>query len=125
MCRTTSWYHKGLVFAIFQGMERRFTRTIEDFTCGTCGFEVKGNGYTNHCPRCLWSRHVDKNPGDRAEECGGMMEPIRAEKEGERLVLTHRCARCGFERRNTLQREDDFDVFLKVMRSPRPGTGQV
>ena len=51
----------------------RFTRVVEDFTCGQCGAAVTGDGYTNHCPLCLWSRHVDINPGDRAAECGGLM----------------------------------------------------
>ena len=56
--------------------EKRFTRTIENFTCGICGTEVKGSGYTDHCPKCLWSEHVDIFPGDRKAECGGLMEPI-------------------------------------------------
>ena len=43
-----------------------FTRKVEDFTCEHCGREVHGNGYTNHCPHCLHSKHVDVNPGDRA-----------------------------------------------------------
>lgn len=40
---------------------KNFTRVIEDFICENCGTEVKGNGYTNHCPKCLWSKHVDKD----------------------------------------------------------------
>ena len=61
---------------------KKFQRTIEDFTCEQCNFAVKGNGYTNHCPKCLWSKHVDVNPGDRAATCGGLMEPIGAEVGG-------------------------------------------
>ena len=39
------------------------------------GKKVEPLGYTsrNHCPFCLWSLHVDENPGDRACECGGEM----------------------------------------------------
>ena len=55
---------------------KMFQKNVEDFVCGNCGGEVVGNGYTNHCPKCLWSKHVDINPGDRAEKCGGMMKPI-------------------------------------------------
>src|SRR3989338_8156335 len=47
---------------------RRFQRTKEDFTCERCGFFVRGSGYTNHCPQCLWSKHVDVNPGNRQAE---------------------------------------------------------
>ncbi|MFA6992594.1 MAG: RNHCP domain-containing protein, partial [Candidatus Gracilibacteria bacterium] len=42
-------------------MPKRFSRTIEDFVCEKCGAKVKGDGYTNHCPKCLWSKHVDIN----------------------------------------------------------------
>jgi len=55
---------------------KKFKRTKENFTCENCGFLVEGDGYTNHCPRCLWSKHVDINPGDRCSNCFGMMEPI-------------------------------------------------
>jgi hypothetical protein len=93
---------------------RKFTRTIEDFVCEHCGREVSGNGYTNHCPQCLWSKHVDKHPGDRLEACGGMMEPIRGEKEKGDYMITHKCVRCGFTRRNTLEKADSFDAFIAV-----------
>ncbi|HVU06521.1 MAG TPA: RNHCP domain-containing protein [Candidatus Paceibacterota bacterium] len=93
---------------------KRFTRTIEDFTCEHCGAAVIGNGYTNHCPKCLWSKHVDRNPGDRLAACGGMMESVLAEKERSDYVITHRCAVCGFERRNKLQKGDDFDAFVAI-----------
>ncbi|HEY0907765.1 MAG TPA: RNHCP domain-containing protein [Candidatus Paceibacterota bacterium] len=96
---------------------KKFTRTIEDFTCGNCGLEVKGNGYTNHCPKCLWSKHVDKNPGDRLEECGGLMKPIAIAKEGKDFVITHRCLRCGFERRKKVEEGDDFDAVIKISSS--------
>ncbi|MBU3901416.1 RNHCP domain-containing protein, partial [Patescibacteria group bacterium] len=44
---------------------KKFQRKIEDFVCGHCGPKIKGTGYTDHCPKCLWSQHVDVNPGDR------------------------------------------------------------
>lgn len=51
--------------------EKKFQRQIEDFVCEKCGKEVKGDGYTDHCPRCLRSKHVDVNPGDRRSKCNG------------------------------------------------------
>jgi predicted RNA-binding Zn-ribbon protein involved in translation (DUF1610 family) len=96
-------------------MSRKFTRRVEDFVCTHCGAEVKGTGYTNHCPRCLWSRHVDVNPGDRAAECGGMMEPVRVERESDTYVLTHRCTKCGFARRNKVGSADNFDAVLAIV----------
>ncbi|MEN9621589.1 MAG: hypothetical protein RLZZ67_23 [Candidatus Parcubacteria bacterium] len=97
---------------------KKFTRTIEDFVCGNCGKEVKGNGYTNHCPECLWSRHVDKNPGDRAEECGGLMKPVEVVKEGKGYVILHKCARCAFERKNKVAEADNFETVIKISIKP-------
>ena len=93
---------------------KKFQRTIENFTCENCGQAVKGNGYTNHCPKCLWSKHVDKNPGDRASECGGLMKPIAMQKNGQDIFLTHKCQKCGFEKRNKMATNDNFDTLLNV-----------
>lgn len=101
--------------------QKHFTRTVEDFTCEKCGTHVTGDGYTNHCPRCLWSKHVDVNPGDRAETCGGLMEPVRVEGTADEYVLLHRCTQCGFERRNKVANGDDFDALLALAR--RTGGG--
>ena len=62
---------------------RKFQRKKEDFICENCNKKVKGDGYTNHCPACLWSKHVDINPGDRLAECKGMMKPIGLDKKGD------------------------------------------
>lgn len=95
-------------------MARRFERTKEDFICGHCGRAVRGNGYTNHCPACLWSRHVDVNPGDRAATCGGLMEPVGTKLEKGEWIIFHRCVTCGFERKNKTVPDDDFDAILKT-----------
>lgn len=95
-------------------MIKRFQRKIEDFACENCREEVKGDGYTNHCPHCLWSKHVDINPGDRASLCGGLMEPVSKEIEKDEYVITHRCEKCGHEKRNKSAQEDDFDKILNI-----------
>lgn len=93
---------------------KKFQRKIENFVCENCGTVVEGDGYTNHCPKCLWSKHVDVNPGDREEGCEGMMEPVRiSTKKGENTV-GHRCIRCGFERVNKVRKEDNFDTIIKI-----------
>jgi hypothetical protein len=93
-----------------------FTRTKEDFICAHCGASVKGSGYTNHCPICLWSRHVDIEPGDRASACGGLMEPLALEGASPSYVIVHRCTRCGFERRNKVAGEDSEEALLALVR---------
>jgi hypothetical protein len=111
----------GGICAIMAHMARRFERTKEDFVCGNCGQIVRGNGYTNHCPRCLWSRHVDVNPGDRAAECGGLMIPMRAEQKNGAWTILHHCTKCGFERRNKISPEDDFDVVIHLSAGDHAG----
>ena len=97
-------------------MGRGFKRTIEDFECENCGLAVVGNGFTNHCPACLWSKHVDDSPGDRAvlDECGCLMEPISIETVGGRYVIVHRCINCKVKRKNRTSPEDDMEEILKV-----------
>jgi len=94
--------------------EKLFQKRIEDFTCGHCGEHVVGNGYTNHCPKCLWSRHVDINPGDRQEDCGGLMEPIDMESKNGEFVIIHQCESCGFVRKNKVCKEDNFDEVIRI-----------
>ena len=81
-----------------------------------CGESVVGNGYTNHCPECLWSRHIDIFPGDRAAEadCGAMMEPIRVEKSGREYTIIHKCQKCGLERKNKAVKNDNFQILLQI-----------
>lgn len=95
---------------------KTFQRTKEDFICEHCGTEVKGDGYTNHCPHCLYSKHVDINPGDREEDCGGLMEPVDLELKDGKYIIVHRCQRCGFVRRNKVDEGDDFNAVIDLSR---------
>lgn len=93
-------------------MSEKFQRKIEDFECENCGALIVGNGFTNHCPVCLYSKHVDIFPGDRAEECQGLMEPIGVELEKGKYVITQKCLKCGKLWRNEARSEDDIGQFL-------------
>lgn len=93
---------------------KKFQRTVEDFNCGHCGFEIFGDGYTNHCPRCLWSRHVDKNPGDRAASCGGMMEPMSAEEKNGEYIIMNRCIKCGLKKNNKSSPDDNIERIIDL-----------
>ena len=97
---------------------RKFQRTKEDFTCERCGFFVRGSGYTNHCPQCLWSKHVDVNPGDRQATCQGLMEPVGVELKGGEYTILNRCVSCGFAKRNKMAKDDNFDVILQLSSRP-------
>jgi len=95
-------------------MTRAFQRTVEDFTCTNCGALVRGDGYTNHCPQCLFSKHVDVNPGDRLGDCGGLMQPIEVATRKGSLYLVHRCLACGATRRNRTAPEDSMEALLNL-----------
>jgi rubrerythrin len=92
---------------------KKFQKKIENFICENCGNEVIGNGYTNHCPKCLYSKHVDINPGDRKCKCEGLMEPIHLEQKNGNFIIVHRCIKCGFIKKNKAQDDDDILTFMK------------
>ena len=83
------------------------------FTCGHCGRFVgplpSGGRNRNHCPFCLYSRHVDaERSGDRASPCKGLMEPVGVfERPNGEEVIVHRCVKCGYERFNRVGADDD------------------
>ncbi len=95
---------------------KKFERTIEDFACEYCGVLNEGDGYTNHCKACLWSKHVDINPGDRSETCKGLMKPISVEQKAGEYVITHQCSRCNFTRKKIMDKQDDFEALLKIIK---------
>ncbi len=79
----------------------------------------------NHCPYCLWSKHVDlAEAGDRLSACRAQMAPIgltlkksrskyRAAQGGE-LMLIHECQGCGKISINRLAADDDSQMILSV-----------
>jgi len=93
---------------------KKFKRTKENFVCENCQKEIVGNGYTNHCPHCLWSKHVDINPGDRLSPCQSLMKPIKIElKQGKYLIL-HHCIKCGYEKINKSAADDNFETIISL-----------
>jgi rubrerythrin len=95
-------------------MRKLFERRKEDFVCEKCGFFTKGDGFTDHCPRCLFSKHVDINPGDRMSSCNGIMEPIGVEKKGENYFIYYRCLACNYKHRVKKAKEDSFEEVIKI-----------
>ena len=103
---------------------RKFRHVRNDgFVCGRCGMKVRplANGSSrNHCPGCLWSRHLDVVPGDRAANCSGLMEPVSVQHEARRgWMIVHRCTSCGAIRRNKAAtgdpiQPDSFATLLSV-----------
>lgn len=102
---------------------QRASRREDGFRCVHCGSPVHaaawGTSNRNHCPRCLWSRHVDGVIGDRRSACAQAMEPIAvaARPDGE-WAIVHRCTGCGQLRVNRIAGDDDEVVLLALALRP-------
>ncbi len=99
----------------------------DSFTCRVCGRLVTpnnaGSEHRNHCPNCLSSVHLDNEPGDRAADCGGVMESVGVwvRKSGEWAII-HRCKICGVFSSNRIAADDNpmklMSIALKPLCSP-------
>lgn len=98
-----------------------FSKNDEGFVCKNCGEEVPKLGKTSrdHCPKCLCSLHVDINPGDRANECKGLMKPISVEWNAKKdtYTIVYKCTKCGETHRNKMAEDDDFEKILEIARN--------
>lgn len=83
------------------------------FHCVHCGSEVPTEAsqtkHRNHCPSCLWSRHVDASIGDRSSTCLASMEPLglTIKRDGGELMIVHRCVGCGKIGKNRTAGDDN------------------
>jgi hypothetical protein len=105
-----------LTCVIYQSkVPKKFIKNKENFICEKCGFSVVGDGYTNHCSECLYSKHVDVNPGDRASVCQGLMKPLRIEGSTGDYKILHKCLTCGFQKVNKLADADNMDTVVAII----------
>ena len=94
-----------------------FTKIDEEFICENCGKKVEKLGYScrNHCNYCLHSKHVDVNPGDRQEECRGILEPIGVEINSKKgYIIIFKCKKCGAIRKNKAAEDDNKELIIKL-----------
>ncbi len=104
-------------------MSRRNRVDRADFACIHCRQPVPGRAtgtrHRNHCPYCLWSRHVDNEPGDRGCGCRSPMAPIGIDvhKDGEWSVI-HRCTGCDVLRTNRIAGDDQELALLQLALRP-------
>jgi len=108
-------------------------QTFGDFRCLHCRNYVSANpilsgvNNRNHCPYCLWSRHLDLfEGGDRLSACKDHMEPVGlafkqtrkkyvSHNPGE-MMLVHRCIECAKISINRIAADDDPEVLFEVFR---------
>lgn len=95
---------------------KTFNMIDESFVCEKCGKKVKKLGYTarDHCPYCLYSKHVDINPGDRNNSCKGMLEPVGIEKFKDSFKIIYLCEKCHKTHKNIMARDDDMNKIIEL-----------
>lgn len=114
-----------LLFLIIKGevlLNKKFRMIDEPFVCKECGQSVSKLNYTarNHCPRCLYSLHVDNNPGDRACACKGLLEPIGVQVKSRKYVIVYKCVKCGMVKKNVAANDDNIQLIIELTANPLP-----
>jgi len=95
---------------------KKFKMIDEEFICENCNKEVNKLNYTarDHCPHCLYSKHVDINPGDRLNNCHGLLVPIGIEKYKNTYKIIYKCNKCQMLHKNIMASDDNFDLIIKL-----------
>ncbi len=95
---------------------KRFNMRDEDFICINCCKEVNKLNTTarDHCNNCLYSVHVDINPGDRKNPCKGLLEPIGIEKYRDTYKIIYKCQLCGMIHKNIMASDDNMDKIIEL-----------
>ncbi|OGO26024.1 MAG: hypothetical protein A2136_02365, partial [Chloroflexi bacterium RBG_16_54_11] len=105
---------------------------VHGFRCRYCQAfvhtipELSGVQNRNHCPYCLWSRHLDLwAAGDRLSACKAGMQPIgltvkpgrnkyASHLAGE-LMLVHLCLECNHVSINRIAADDAPDALMRLL----------
>ena len=95
---------------------KRFNMIDENFICENCGRKVEKLGYTarDHCNYCLYSKHVDIMPGDRKNNCKGLLKPIGIEKFKDTYKIIFQCEKCKMTHKNIMASDDDMSLIIEL-----------
>ena len=95
---------------------KKFNELDEEFICDNCHKKVNKLEYSSrdHCPYCLYSKHVDNNPGDRNNPCKGLLKPIGIEKYKDTYKILYKCEKCKKEHKNIVAKDDNIEELIKV-----------
>lgn len=95
---------------------KNFSKLDEEFICENCNKNVNKLNYTSrdHCPYCLYSKHVDVNPGDRANTCKGLLKPIGIENFKDTYKILYKCEKCSQLHKNIIADDDNFNEIINI-----------
>lgn len=95
---------------------KKFRELDESFTCENCHNKVEPLHYSSrdHCPYCLYSKHVDINPGDRQNTCQGLLKPIDIEKFKDTYKIIYQCQKCHELHKNIIAKDDNLEEIINI-----------
>ncbi len=95
---------------------KKFNMIDEEFICENCKKKVNKLNYSarDHCPYCLYSKHVDISPGDRLNNCKGLLVPIGIEKFKNTFKIIFKCNKCGQIHKNIIANDDNMDLIIEL-----------
>ena len=98
---------------------KKFNMIDDDFICENCHKKVMKLNYTarDHCNKCLYSKHVDINPGDRQNQCHGLLKPVGIEKYKDTYKIIYKCLKCGQMHKNIMANDDDMNLIIELSRN--------
>lgn len=93
----------------------------EKFICENCNKLVEKLEYSarDHCPHCLYSKHVDILPGDRKNPCKGLLIPIGIEKYRDTYKIIYKCNKCNQLHKNIMATDDDYNLIIELSKNLR------
>ena len=96
-----------------------FTKLDEEFVCENCKQKIEKLNYTtrDHCNHCLYSKHLDINPGDRQNECKGLLKPIGIEKFKNTYKIIYKCEKCNQIHKNIMATDDNMDLIIELSKN--------
>lgn len=94
-----------------------FIKNDNGFICKNCNAKVEKLGYTSrdHCNKCLFSLHVDITPGDRENDCLGLLEPVNV-IYGKKTQIEYICKKCGKHVKNVVAKDDNEEELIQIIK---------
>lgn len=104
----------------FSNSSKLFTKRNSEFICENCGSLVQKSPSSSrdHCTACLYGKHVDYNPGDRLQRCGGLLKPIGLRQHEAKKQIVFMCVTCSERRFNIVANDDDYDEVVTLSQKP-------
>ena len=98
---------------------KQFSKKDEEFICEKCGKKIEKLNYTtrDHCNNCLYSKHVDINPGDRQNNCKGLLKPIGIEKFKNTYKIIYKSEKCNKIHKNIMANDDNMDLIIELSKN--------